>query len=407
MTKSKNNKYGGIIVGIFILGAFTYQYLQYQLSIVAPDLIGKLNLTAKQFSGIFSGPLVPAVALSIIFGIIADKLGMKVIIAIAMFVSVIGGIGHIYAGSYGTMYTMMILTGFGAVAVNVTCGKMFSMWVRPELISVVMGVFLAASTVGQFVAQSTTALLGSMNTAFWISGLLCCIVFLLWVILGREKKEQDSAMSQDIPSIGETLKVVFSSKNMWLCAIGLFLILGCQVGFNMWIPATLVSKGMSQAQAGVIASTVSLGNLCGAIIMPIIAAKLGKNKPFIIVFTLICAAGYSFGWHLSGVLCYVCFFIFGLCASALMPFFISMPLSFPEIGPKYAGTAIGFISTLELLGAVVLPTYVFLPLSMTSAGMNYSRYYLVIGIGWLLAFVIGLLLPETAAKKQLAKESAK
>ena len=394
--KAKSN-YGWIILSLFILGAFTYQYTQYQLSVLSIDLISKLGLTEAQFTSIFTSPLVPAILLSIIVGIAADKLGMKGVIAIGMLISCIGGIGHIFADSYGMMYFTMLMTGFGAVAVNVTSGKMFSMWMKPELISVVMGAFLAASTVGQFIAQSTTALLGSLSTAFWISGILCVVVFILWLLLGKENKEGGNISIGEAPSIAETMKIVFFSKNMWLCAIGLFLILGCQVAFNTWIPSALISKGMSQAQAGAVASIVSFGNLCGALFMPMVAAKVGKDKPFILVFTLICAVGYAFGWYLNGMVLYISFFIFGMCASALMPFFISMPLKFKEVGPKYAGTGIGFISTIELLGGVILPTAIILPLASNGNGLDFVKYFNIIGIGWLIAFVVGILLPATSA----------
>lgn len=402
--KKEHTGYGWIIFAIFCLGAFTYQYTQYQLSIVSGDLITTLGLNATQFSSIFSSPMVPAIFFSIIFGVIADKVGMKTLIALAMLLSCIGGIGHVYASSYGSLYAMMLLTGFGAVAVNVTCGKMFSMWIKPELISVVMGAFLAASTIGQFVAQATTVFLGTFRTAFWVSAILCCVVFLLWTMFGKDKKEQRT-IQEKAPSIGETLKVVLSSKNMWLCAIGLFLILGCQVAFNIWIPTALISKGMTPAQAGLVASIVSFGNLCGALFMPMLAAKVGKDKPFILVFILVCAVGYSFGWHLNGIVCYISFFIFGLCAAALMPFFISMPLKFKEIGPRYAGTAIGFTATIELLGAVVLPTYLIQPFALKDGVMNFSIYYYAIGIAWLLAFVIAILIPETAIKKTAKAKS--
>jgi MFS transporter, CP family, cyanate transporter len=398
MKKKENEKYGWIIVAIFILAAFTYQYTQYQLTIVGKSLMSALQLTAAQFTSIFTAPLIPAIFLSLIVGIIADKAGMKLIIAAGMLLSCIGGIGHVFAGSYGSLFSTMLLTGLGAVAVNVTCGKMFSMWIKKEYISMVMGAFLAASTVGQFVAQSTTALLSSFTTAFWISGILCCIVFILWILLGKEKKAPLEAAGKS-PSIKETAKIVFGNKNMWLCAAGLFLILGCQVAFNTWIPAALTSKGMSISQAGLVSSMVSFGNLCGALLSPIIAAKIGKDKPVILLFTLICAAGYAFGWKLNGVACYLLFFIFGMCAAGLMPLYISMPLKFNGIGPAYAGTAIGLISTAELLGGVVIPTYIVLPLATRAAGVDFTRYFSIIGIGWLIAFIIGILLPETAVRK--------
>jgi NNP family nitrate/nitrite transporter-like MFS transporter len=48
----------------------------------------------------------------------------------------------------------------------------------------------------------------------------------------------------------------------------------------------------------------------------------------------------------------------------------------PGIGPLYAGTAGGLIATLELLGGVVLPTYV----ASAIAGANRGVYFIILGI---------------------------
>ncbi|SEW12893.1 MFS transporter [[Clostridium] fimetarium] len=399
MEQKQKFNYGWIILAIFALGAFTYQLTQYQLTMVAAELIPKLGLTEAQFSSLVTAPLVPAIVLSIIVGILADKISIKIIVAIGMIISCIGGLGHIFATTNTTFYATMFLTGFGAVAINVTCGKIFSQWMKPAMISIAMGIFLAASTVGQFFAQSTTALLGSLNNVFWLSGIMCAIVLVLWVVLGREYKENGQAGIMEAPSFGETMKAVFASKNMWLCAFGLFFILGCQVAFNIWIPSALITKGMDPAGAGVLASIVSLGNLTGAIIMPIVATKVGKVKPFIIAFTIICALGYAFGWHLTGAFAYLCFFVFGFCAASLMTFFLSMPMKFKEVGPRFAGTGMGFAATIELLGSVLLPTYIILPLATIGETVDYTRYFYLVGAGWIIALMIGIFIPETGSKE--------
>lgn len=397
MEKKNYSKYGWVIVALFVFGTFTYQYLQYQMSIVAGDIIGTFGIAEAQFSSLFTSPMIPAIFFSIIFGTIVDRFGMKWVIAAMMLVAAIGGIGHVYASSYGALYVTVLITGFGATIINVTSGKMFSSWLRPEMVSIGMGCFLSASTVGQFVAQSTTAFLGSLSTVFWVSGILCVLVFVAWLILGKENKDINMA-NQESAGIGETLKATFTSKNMWFCAIGLFFVLGCQVACNTWLPTALMNKGMSQATAGVVSSIMSFGNLFGSLLSPMIAAKIGKDKPLIIAYTIVCAVGFAFGWRLSGAACYIVFWISGFCASGLMPFFFSMPIKFKEIGPKYAGTATGFASTVELLGAVVLGTYVILPLSQSAQGIDYTRYFLIIGVCWLIATVCAILIPETGMK---------
>jgi NNP family nitrate/nitrite transporter-like MFS transporter len=400
---NKNNSTAWIILVVYCLGTFVYQYTQYQLAPIAGQLIESLGLTGVQFSSLFTAPMVPAIFISIIFGVVVDKIGIKKSILFFMLLTAIGGMGRIYAGNYALLFTTMLLTGFGATALNVTCGKVFSTWFRRSMVPIAMGCFMSAPTVGMFVAQSTTAFLASVSTAFWIAGILTVVVLFLWLFLGKDHKAEPGAAEEIPPSIGETLKVVFGSRNMWLTAFGLFFCLGGQVACNQFLPLALASRGMDPAVAGVTASIVSAGNLVGSLFMPMIAVKAGRNKPFLLAFAVICTFGYAFGWRLPGAALYISFFIFGLCASAMMPFFFSMPVQFPEVGPKYAGTGTGLISTIELLGAILLPTYILTPICSGAEGINFNLYFILIGVVFAILFFIFLLLPELGSRAKNAE----
>ena len=78
-----------------------------------------------------------------------------------------------------------------------------------------------------------------------------------------------------------------------------------------------------------------------------------------------------------------------------MPTFMSFPALLPEIGPKYAGTATGIIATLELIGAVVIPTYIITPL----AGTNFKLYFFMAGATMIICAFVILLLPELLKKE--------
>lgn len=78
-----------------------------------------------------------------------------------------------------------------------------------------------------------------------------------------------------------------------------------------------------------------------------------------------------------------------------MPTFMSFPALLPEIGPKYAGTATGIIATLELIGAVVIPTYIITPV----AGTNFKLYFFMAGATMIICAFVILLLPELLKKE--------
>ena len=80
----------------------------------------------------------------------------------------------------------------------------------------------------------------------------------------------------------------------------------------------------------------------------------------------------------------------GIMLGASMPIFLSAPVLLEGLGTKYAGSAAGVISTLQLLGAVLIPTYILTPI----AGDNYSLLFMLASICMVIMFLCGLLLPQ-------------
>ena len=396
--ENKKTNYGWVIVALFCLIVFSTQYLQYQMAPVAGRLMERLNITEQQYSTVFNAGTWPAIAFSIILGIITDRFGLKKTVIVCMILAAVGGMWHAFANSYSTMYIAIMLVGFGVTSTNVTCGKCFGTWLSPAAFSIAMGVFMSVPGIAQFLAQSTTAGFESLDTAFLLSGALTVVALVLWIIFGKENKNVAGGSKQELPSIGEAAKAVFTNKYMWLIAIGLMLCLGGQVCSNAFLALALQSKGISEQSAGIASSIVPLGSLFGSLFMPMLATKVGRNKPFLLVFAAVCAVGYAFGWQLEGAAAYAAFFITGLCASAMMPFFFAMPVQIKEIGPKYAGTATGLISTIELLGPTLLPSYVLVPLCTGETGVDFVKFFFGIGIIFVILFVITALLPETGIK---------
>jgi NNP family nitrate/nitrite transporter-like MFS transporter len=72
---------------------------------------------------------------------------------------------------------------------------------------------------------------------------------------------------------------------------------------------------------------------------------------------------------------------------------------FPEIGPVYAGSAGGIIATLQVLGAVLLPTFVITPL----AGPSVTVLYGLAALCFALIIIPVLFLPELGSKALAAR----
>ena len=71
----------------------------------------------------------------------------------------------------------------------------------------------------------------------------------------------------------------------------------------------------------------------------------------------------------------------------------------PEIGPVYAGSAGGIIATIQVLGAVVLPTFVITPLAGSSVKMLFG----LAALSMVLIILPVLFLPELGTRALAAR----
>ncbi len=193
-------------------------------------------------------------------------------------------------------------------------------------------------------------------------------------------------------SLSECLKVVLKSRNVWLIGVALGMDMAATMCILTFLPQVLqTTRGFDPTAAGALSSVVTFGNLAGSILASLILARVGRFKPVAIVLAILAALGTAFAWQLpDGPVMLVCFFLTGFTLSGLMTVLVSAIVLLPEIGPVYAGTAGGVGATLQLFGAVVIPSYILMPI----LGENWPVFYGIGGILCVVAAACVLVLPE-------------
>jgi putative type I restriction enzyme HindVIIP R protein len=194
------------------------------------------------------------------------------------------------------------------------------------------------------------------------------------------------------PSIGDSLKVVLSNKGIWLVSICIMMVLGSTVTLSTFMPVALQNMyGIDLKVCGTIASMLTLGNYIGSITGPIVFSKIKNVKVFVSGAAVLSFAGIIMCWRFPSIfVLHILVLYTGIMLGASMPIFLSAPVLLEGLGTKYAGSAAGVISTLQLLGAVLIPTYILTPI----AGENYSLLFMLASICMVIMFLCGLLLPQ-------------
>ncbi|WP_195268473.1 MFS transporter [Eubacterium sp. 1001713B170207_170306_E7] len=394
----KKTKYlAGFVLFAACVANFSPNYSQYQLSPLASQLMEMFSMTPSQFSSIFTAVMMPAIFLSLVAGILADRFGLKRVVGFGLGFTALGTCLRIFAGSYGTLVVFMFMTGIGATLLNANGAKFIGSYFPPEKNVTMMSIFQAAATLAMAVAMGTTSLFPSVSSAFVFAAGISLAALILWLVFARDPKQEASAGVAELPrdTIAEAMRIVVRNKYVWLTAFCLMGIITSATAMNAFLPTALAERGIDAVQAGVVASFMTIGNLCGCLAVPFIANRLGKNKPVLAACAIIAAVGSAFAWRApEGPLLIASLFLTGACLSGMVPLLMPIPVQIKEIGPLYGGTAGGFVTTIQLLGVVLLPTYVLTPL----AGGNMTLYYLLCGLCVCMSIVTAFFLPEFGRK---------
>ncbi len=380
-----------LCVIVFALAYAAPNFAQYQVSPLGPEIKALFALSDEKFQSLFTAPMLPAIFLGFISGMMVDRFGYKPILAVAIALTAIGAWGRFYSTGYGMMFASMVLMGFSAAFISANGAKILSNFFHPERISVVMGIVLTITTTGMVLSMAFTTGMGRYR-AFLLAACLATLVLVLWVaVMPNLKPARKEDGQGEKLSLGRSVLAVLKNRYVWNTGIVIFFVNACMTGMGSFIPTALQSRGFSADAAGWAGAFLMVGNLLGSLLTPTISLKTGKFRLVLAICGAVAAVGCCFAWRLPGVWLYVGLVIVGYTFGSGMAQTLSLSVRLPGVGPALAGTAGGLISTLDLLGAVLMPAHVAHPI----AGGNYDLYFLILGV-FAIPWVIGVaVLPKS------------
>ncbi len=398
-------KYGYIVLVLLCLGITMPNFAQYQLTGFGKDAIAEFlgrELSDSQFSLVNMAPLIPGAFLSLVSGLLVDRFGPRKVVTIGVLLSAIGVVLRVSLDSYGTILASMILMGVCATFLNANAPKILGTWFTPAKASILLGVFLAVANVSMAIGTGIVAVFDTVNSAFVCAAVVAVIVALLWIFFMRDNKnapEGAEAHEDDGEklSVVQCIKVCAKSKGVWLAAFCMLCLTTATVGATQFLPTALLSRGVSKESASLCGMSITIGATIGCLVSPTLSTKLKQPKKWMLGGGIIAAVGTAFAWRITSMpLMVICLMITGFMTSGFTPIVNSLPLSLKEIGPKYAGTAGGFMATVQLVGNVVLPTYV---ICNIVGNNNYNGMFIGFGALMIVFCVLCVFLPLTGKKK--------
>ena len=376
--------YGYVIVALLCVGIFLPNFAQYQVTSLADRLRTEMGLSQGQYGSIATAPLLAGIILSFLSGLLMDRFGVKVLL-IAVFITAGGIVLRAFTTGYWFLFISMLLLGFSASFVNANTPKVAGAWFPSSKVTAMMGLVLACSNLGSALGSGTAPQFATTEGAFRFSAVLAAVVLVLWVLFLTEKKgsgdaSPDKPEEEERAAFKDSIRTVLRNKGLWfvaLCNIGMMLGVLTNIIF---MPQALMSRGLTEQEAGWYAVALTAGTMLTNMISPTIVRKVATTGTRFRWMMRICAilGGIleATAWLLpKGIAMILGLFATGFIAEVFLPFLQSMPTYLEGIGRKYGATATGTAMTLQLLCCVIIPSYIVAPI----AGENYQLLFTVLG----------------------------
>lgn len=387
--------YGLVIIAVTAAAQFAATFPQFQLPPIQNLIISQLGLSQSQYVQAYTAPMLPAVLLSLTAGLLVDRFGPKPVIGAALVLSTLGTALRLFAGSYWPFLLAMALTGVAPACIHANSAKIMGQWFPKEKLGLAMGVMMLGGQLSNFTATATTALFSGVSAVYVFSLCLCAGSIAVWFLFAKNRNPRQEAQKKaDDQSVLQMLRVVIRSGKLWTMGLCLLFTMGFFMTVASSAPSALQSLGYSPKLASLMAAALSVGSTAGQLLGSALAVRSGNPRRFMKLVMALAAAVVPFAWRggspvFSVTALLLTGFAYGTCQITIM----SMPTNLPEIGYRYAGTAGGLLAMVQMLGAIIIPSRILVPL----AGGSYVLLFFLAAGSLLISLALVFALPDIRA----------
>lgn len=364
-----------LIYFVLALAYFFVYFHRLSLSVVADDLINDFATTASVMGFLGSTYFYCYAAMQFPAGLLSDSLGPRKSVTCFLVVAALGSMLFGFSPTIKMAFIGRVMVGVGVSMVFIPTMKILSQWFRVREFAFMTGILNAVGGLG--VLAATWFLAWMTDELGWrvsfelIGACTFVIVGLVWVIV-RDRPEDKGwpaitaidgktdailQQSQQI-SLLKGAGRVFSEYYFWPVAVWFFFDCGIFFGFGaLWGgPYLMHVYGMTKTEAGTVLSMIAWGMILGSPPLGLLSDKILKSrkKPFMIcafMLVVVLTLFYMFPSGLSRTALYLFFFVFSVCASAVVIFGFTMV---KELFPvEIAGTSTGMVNLFPFLGGAV------------------------------------------------------
>ena len=254
---------------------------------VAPLMVAELQLTWVQLGSLIGLYLLPGAVFALPGGVLGQRFGDRRMVVVSLALMVAGGLVTAAAHGFIVAAAGRLLSGVGAVLMNILLAKMVADWFAERELSTAMGIMLTSWPVGLGIAAATLGALAthaSWRTAIVATALVAALGLVLIAFAYRDPPRTAARSAERrVRLTGRELALATSGGFAWGCFNASLVAI---IAFG---PGLLIARGASLGDAGF---TVSLAIWLTMLSVPLgglLSDRLGRPNVMIVAGSLVAA----------------------------------------------------------------------------------------------------------------------
>ncbi|GAT65641.1 MFS transporter [Planomonospora sphaerica] len=237
---------------------------------------GQLGLSPTQTSMLVAIPVLVGSLGRIPMGMLADRLGGRLMFAVVCFVSIIPVLGVGWSGSYGAL----LLWGFllGVAGTSFAVGVPFvNAWYEPARRGFATGVFgagMGGTALSAFLTPRLVEAVGRTQTHLLMAAALA-VTGAVMLLLSRDSPDWRPSTEPALPRMRDAMRI----RATWQCAFLYAVAFGGFVAFSTYLPTLLQSVyAFTQTDAGLRAAGFSVAAVLARPVGGILSDRIGPVR---------------------------------------------------------------------------------------------------------------------------------
>jgi NNP family nitrate/nitrite transporter-like MFS transporter len=321
------------------------------------EITESLNMSMTQMLTVWAMDPLAGVFTSLGAGLLIDKFGVKRTLAAACLLAGITGALRGISVDFPSMAVTMFTFGLLAAAMPTLLPKVTAIWFMGQRLALANSIVAVGVTSGAMLGIITSAtilspLLGGWRYVLFLYGIPPVLLGLLWFITAREPDQgkTTTAKVSQVP-FREALSRVIRIKALWIIGLVYMGAMGTFNSMSAYLPTYFRAIGWDGSAADS-ALTLLIGmTAISSIPMGIISDRVGSRKAVLFPSLFLVAVTLGAIPFFDGPAVWVLIVVNGLLRGSMFPLINSLVVEQEGVGARYAGTAIGLVISLGMLGA--------------------------------------------------------